>query len=224
MGFGDTQTSVDLTRWHEGDEEALNSLLERHLAWITRKVRARIGRKLRAKTESGDIVQDALVRFLRYGPPFIVSDDRQFRLLMAHVVENVLRDKHAWFSAQRRDMERERSLPEDTVLNLDPPEEGVKTPSGILFEKEREAWIALGVELLRPRDREIVILRHWQGFTFPEIGEQYDILAGAARSRYRTALGRLQKILGALKVGDIERALAMESPDLDSDFKSTDDD
>ena len=54
------------------------------------------------KVESSDIVQDAALQFLKYGPRFILSDEEKFRALLVRIVENVLRDKHDWFSARRR--------------------------------------------------------------------------------------------------------------------------
>jgi hypothetical protein len=61
--------------------------------------------------ESGDVVQEAAVQFLNYGLRFIISDDKRFRGLLARIVENVLRDKHDWFTAQRREIARQRPLP-----------------------------------------------------------------------------------------------------------------
>jgi len=82
--------------------------LERHLPWIQKQVRLRLGSKLRAKGETCDYVQDAVVQFLHYGPRIMISSDRQFRALLARIVENALCDKHDWFTARRRDMTYEK--------------------------------------------------------------------------------------------------------------------
>ena len=69
-----TETSVSLKKWHQGDMASLETLLKRHLSWIQNRVRQRIGTKLRHQLESCDIVQDAALQFLQYGPRFLLSD------------------------------------------------------------------------------------------------------------------------------------------------------
>ncbi|MFH1998334.1 MAG: sigma factor-like helix-turn-helix DNA-binding protein, partial [Planctomycetota bacterium] len=94
----------------------------------------------------------------------------------------------------------ERPLPHDTVLSLDPPRgEAVKRPSQDAQEREGEAWIRLGLELLDPENREVVILRQWEGKTFPEIGGTLNITTEAATMRYKRAVERLAEKVGELR-------------------------
>ena len=60
-------TSIYLQQWHQGDQKALDSLIERHLAWIHEKVRGRLGGLLREKGETCDYVQDAVIQFMYPG-------------------------------------------------------------------------------------------------------------------------------------------------------------
>ena len=93
------------------------------------------------KGETCDYVQDAIVQFLQYGPRFTISNDARFRGLLAKIVENVLCNKYHWFIARRREIARERPLPSDTVLNLDPPRHAVDSPSMAADKHEQEAWV-----------------------------------------------------------------------------------
>ena len=65
-----SETRLLLGRWHGGDRSALDALLERDLPWIRQHVRRRLGANLRARMDSADVVQEAMVEFLRHAPPF----------------------------------------------------------------------------------------------------------------------------------------------------------
>jgi len=207
MDGEDDRTSDLLKRWHSGDPEGIQALLERHLPWIRDHVRRRVGPMLRGKGEISDYVQDAMVELLRYGPRFHVSDEGRFRVLMARLIDNGLRDKWDWFKARRRDIARERPLAAGTILELDPPRTTTETPSRILMREEREAWIRFGIELLAEADREVIILRQWDRLAFEAIGERLEISAEAARKRFSRALGRLGDIVDALRQGKIDSVI-----------------
>lgn len=49
---------------------------------------------------------------------------------------------------------------------------------------------------LPPEQREVVVLKVWQGHTFGEIGRLLDIPPNTASSRYRYALEKLRAVLG----------------------------
>ena len=102
-----------------------------------------------------------------------------------------MRNQHDWFTARRREFAKERPLPTSTVIALDPPKEGVKTPSVSVARHEEEAWVRLALELLNPDDKEVLILRQWDKLSFKEIGERLGIEANAARMRTSRALRRL---------------------------------
>jgi RNA polymerase sigma-70 factor (ECF subfamily) len=200
-------TSRFLQDWHHGDPQGLESLLERHLSWIQSFVHHKLSDLLRRKAETGDIVQDAVVQFLRYGPRFHLSDDRQFRALLCRIVENVLRDKYDWFTAKRRSIAMERPLPEDTVLNLDPAHGGVDSPSQIVQQHEQEAWVRLGLELLEPESRQVIILREWEELSFTDVGKKMGTSRDTARRRYMEAIYQLMNKVRELRAGDLDTAL-----------------
>jgi RNA polymerase sigma factor (sigma-70 family) len=146
-----------------------------------------------------------MIQFLQYGPRFTLSDDARFRALMLKIVENTLRNQHDRFTARRREIARERPLPPDTVLPLDPPEGEVNTPSQSVERRENEAWIRMGMEFLDPKDRELIVLRQWDKLTFVEIGERLGITETAARLRHRRTVSRLGEKVWALRSGKLDR-------------------
>lgn len=190
-----------LDRWHGGDEAALEELLALHGSWIHHRVRRRLGAALRKKVESVDIVQDALVELLKYGPRFTVEGQGQFRALMGQIVENRIRDARDWFSAQRRTMSREQRLSE-SILDLSGV--GITRPDKKAEKLEWEQLVKLAVTLLDAEDREVIMKRQWDELQFDEIGEQLDISPDAARMRFNRALPKLALKIEALQAGRIE--------------------
>jgi len=185
-------------------KEFLNSLLRRNLPWIHDRVRRRLGPRLRRKDESLDVVQDAVLQFLEYGPQVVITNENHFRALLARIAENVLCDRNDWFSAQRRAISRERPLPSDTVLVVDPPRKRQSSPSCFADRHEREGWIRFGIELLDEEDRELIVFRDWQHLSFRGVGERLGITEDAARMRYRSALCRLSTKVAMLRHGEID--------------------
>lgn len=203
MKMGKTETSVLLEQCHEGDPNGLDTLVERHLPWIHDKVRQKLTPLLRGKGETCDYVQDAMVQFLRYGPRFTLADEEHFRAMMLRIVESTLLNRYDWFTAQRRAIARERPLPTDTVLSLDPLHSNAKTPSTSAQGHEQEAWIRLGIEFLDPEYREILVLRKWEDLSFNVIGERLGISSEAARKKCSRAINRLSDKVWELRAGNL---------------------
>jgi RNA polymerase sigma factor (sigma-70 family) len=208
-------TKLLLARWHEGDAAALHALVQAHLSWIEARVRLRLGPMLRARAETADFVQEAVIDVLQYGPRFVVSDPDQFRGLLARIVENTLRDRVEHFAAKKRDAARERALPSDTVLALDPPRQECARPSEAASARESAALLELALCLLDPGDREVIVLRQKDDLAFAEIGRRLGIAEDAARFRFHRALPRLARCMEQLQRGEVDGALraAGEAPE-----------
>ncbi|MEW6745262.1 MAG: sigma-70 family RNA polymerase sigma factor [Planctomycetota bacterium] len=138
---------------------------------------------------------------------FTVSDDETFRALLARVVENTIKDRRDWFRARRRTISKECRLPSDTVLDLNRGAGRQQTPSEAAHRNEQEAWVRLAIELIDPKDREIIVLREWDGLEFAAVGERLGMSAEAARKRFGRALSRLGESVCALRRGDSRQAL-----------------
>lgn len=193
-----------LLRWHADDAGALDALLEQNIDWIRAHVRKRLGEALRAKAETDDFVQEAVIEMLRYGPRFVVESRAQFRALLATIVENVLRGKHQWFHRRRRAVAKEQPLDAGSVLDLDHPTSGGPTPSQAAVRQENEAWIRLALELVGPEERELIMAREWDRRSFADIGSELGIEVDAARMRFQRAVGKLARLAKQLRDGRLE--------------------
>jgi RNA polymerase sigma-70 factor (ECF subfamily) len=200
-------TDTLLKRHYQGDESALRLLLEAHLPYVQRMVRNRLGDRLRWKVETNDLVQEAVLEFLRYGPKVVLTDERHLRALLARIVQNVIGNQHEWFQRRRREMCRERPLPEDSVLELDGTVRPVTRPSEAAARAETEGLMRLALELLDPADRDVIVLREWDGLEFAAIGERLGLGPDAARMRYARALPRLAERMRRLLRGELVAAV-----------------
>lgn len=205
------ETALFLRQWHDGNQDALGALLERHMPWVKDQVRRHMTALLRRKGETVDYVQDAMYQFLRFAPRFDVANEAHFRAILLTIARNALHNRYDWFTARRREIARENPLPSDTILSLDPPKEAVKTPSISAEEHEREAWVRFGMEFLEAEDRELLVLHKWDDLSFVEIGKQLGISADAARMRHNRAVRRLGDKIWALRSGNLENVVA-ENP------------
>lgn len=208
MVDGKVLTSVALMDWHGGERESLEQILQRHLPWINSKVRQRMSPLLRKKAETADFVQDALVNFLDHAPNFVLASEEDFKALLLTIAQNVMHNKYNWFTAKRRAVARERPIPADTVLCLDPQNDGPSTPSASADKHERQAWVRFGMEFLNPDYREILVLRQWDGLSFSEIGTRLGISSDAAWMKHRRAVDKLAHAVFLLRAGKLRQILS----------------
>lgn len=196
----DDETLRLLHAWCAGDQAARDRLIQLELPWIRDHVRRRLGPKLRARAETQDYVQEALIQVLDHGPRFITGDRARFRAMLARVIENHLRDLVDFHAAGKRNPAREQPLPTESVLDLDHAR-AITRPSEHAVRNEQRAWLQLAIELLEPDDRRILLLRQWQELEFAAIAAQLAITEDAARMRFQRALPRLARKLEELLRG-----------------------
>jgi len=197
------ETQLLLRRWHAGEAQALDELLRQNLPWIRVYVHNQMGPLLRQRGDTGDYVQEAMLDVMRYGPRFLIPDREQFRALVARTVVNVLHDQRDWHSARQRDPRRERS---ESVLDFTAVGSAT-SPSAAAERTETGDLVRLGLELLEPEDRKVVLLREWDGAAFPAIGQALGITEDAARMRFQRALKKLAGCIQRLRLGDVSGAL-----------------
>lgn len=204
MTAGDAPTLVLLQRWHGGDRAALDALIARELPWLRREVGHRIGDELRARAAPEDLVQQALVDVLQHGPRFSVDDEGHFRALLLRIVENTIRKAIRDGRRQKRWAGREEPLPSGSVAALSV---GSTRPASAADRNERRAWVQLALDLLDPKDREIVLRRQWEGHSHADIGRDLGIGEEAARKRFERALARLAQLVARLRSGQVDAVL-----------------
>ena len=69
------------------------------------------------------------------------------------------------------------------------------SPEDIVVQKDVEEQVGIALMYLKPEDRAIVCLKHFQGFSYQEIGYILDISDKTVKSRLFTARRRLKDVL-----------------------------
>ena len=208
---GDAEPEVHLLlrRWFQArDQAALDALLRRCWSHLHRYAHDRLGHHLRSKEDTGDVVQEAVLDFMRYTPSFEVANEQHLRALLYKLVDGVLAGHHHWFARMRRDVARERPLPSGTTVGLEPAGARDPSPSKAAQADEREASLRLAITSLPPLDQKIVILRTYKSASFVDIAAEVGLGEEAARKRYARALKKLSAKLQALADGRIDDFLA----------------
>jgi len=189
-----TQHLVNLAR--EGDETALNQLCSVYAARVLWLVRLRMGKELRSKLESMDVVQDVLIYAVRDLGDFIYKTEGDFVRWLSGVVENRIRDNLDKLHANKRDIRKEVRLnsdqiaPEDShVRAVDPID--TKTPSAIMSKSEDFDRLATAIDTLKPEYKEVIILTKIEGLSYQEIGDKLGKSADAIRMLVSRAMGAL---------------------------------
>lgn len=168
----------------EGDRSAVDRLCRVHGERIRRIVRLRIDRRLRAKIDSVDVVQDALIQALAGLEHFTYTNEGDFLRWLTRIAENRLRDILDNFHAGRRDIRREipfrkiaRQSKGDSFSITGPVQ--TTTPSVLLSRKEQLDRLETAIDHLKPEYREVIVLSRIERLSHEEIAARLDKSTGA---------------------------------------------
>jgi RNA polymerase sigma-70 factor (ECF subfamily) len=197
---GQNETDQLLERAGRGDPAARQLLLARHRDRLHRMVALRLDRRLAARVDPSDIVQESLAEahrhlaeYLRDRPLPFYAWLRQFAWgRVAKLYEHHVR-------AQRRSVTREEAppLPDNSVAQLAQRLiSSATSPSRRLVREEQRDRVRAALGLLKPPDREVLVLRYLEGLSNGETAAVLGMTEGAVGMRHLRALERLRALLG----------------------------
>jgi RNA polymerase sigma-70 factor (ECF subfamily) len=185
-----------------GQGEALGRLLESYRAYLTVLARVQIGRRLQGKVDASDAVQEAFLGAYRDFAQFRGSTEREFvawmRQVLASVLANLVRHYHG---TQRRDVRLERQLAVELEQSSQALDRGLvmvqSTPSQQAVRREQSVLIAEALARLPAEFRDLLILRHLEGLTFPEVSQRLGRSVDSLKKQWPRALAGLRRLLEA---------------------------
>jgi RNA polymerase sigma-70 factor (ECF subfamily) len=179
-----TQELVALAK--DGDQSALNRLYTAYAERVRWMVRFRMGKELRSKLESMDLVQETFIHALRGLEGFTYKDEGDFVRWLSKIAENELHGNLRRLHAGKRDIRKEVKLDnhESTtgggfLGTLGPTK--ATTPSVIMSRKEDLTRLEKAMDRLKPQYREAIVLTKIEGLSYGEIGAKLDMSADAVR-------------------------------------------
>jgi RNA polymerase sigma-70 factor (ECF subfamily) len=184
-----------------GEDGALGRLLERYRAYLTLLARLQIGRRLQGKADEADMVQDTFLEAARHFSQFRGETEPEFtawlRQILATCLAHLVR---RYYGTQARDVRLERMLEDELDQSSRALDRGLiaeqSSPSQRASRREQTVLLADALGRLPPDYREVIILRHLEGLTFPEVAKRMGRSLDSVEKLWVRALPRLRRALG----------------------------
>jgi RNA polymerase sigma factor (sigma-70 family) len=199
-------------RAQAGEVEALDELFTRYYDLMVEQARRRLGGKLRSKEEPDDLAQTTFREAHRDFGSYTYRGEGSLLRWLIQILQNKIRDRAEFYSARKRDVDRERSMElgspgsGDEVFRLD-PEAGDLTVTRQVRRKEEEELIQDALGRLSEDHREAITRVFFGGQTLRQAGESMGGRSeDAVRMLLRRAEARLRDILAGKLGGSGEEA------------------
>jgi len=194
------QTEHLLREIQAGNEQAVDELLNRHREPLRQMIHFRLDRGISSRVDASDVIQDVLLEANRRLRNYIAQPQMPFHLWLRQLAQDQMIDLHRRHHAQRRSVDRERSLNArfgdqsslDLAAQLADKE---LTPAASMIRKELEERFLQALDQLEETDREVIVMRHIEQMGNGEIARVLNLSEPAAGMRYLRALRRLRGIL-----------------------------
>jgi RNA polymerase sigma-70 factor (ECF subfamily) len=197
----DTDDLLDRTSW--GDDGARDLLLERHRARLKSMIAVRLERRLQARFDPSDVVQEVLHEAAEHLDDYLKERPLPFHAWLREIAWKRLVDlRRKHIAAGKRSILREQpfdpGLSDESAAALaDRLVASATSPSQKLLDQELRVRVREALEALPPLDREVLILRYLERLSPRETAEALGISNGAASTRHTRALARLRELLDA---------------------------
>jgi len=189
------QIDLLLERAASGDGLAREQLLEQHRQRLKRMIALRLDRRLAARLDASDVVQEALVEAARRLDNYLRDRPIPYYPWLRRLACDRLDKAHRRHTAGRRNVGREEvRLAEDSALELAGRlAASISGPSQAALRRERRQQVRAALDRLPPTDREVLALRFLERLNTAEAAAVLEITPGAIRVRVIRALERLRE-------------------------------
>lgn len=188
-----------LDRAGRGDARARDELFAQHRDRLRRLIAVRLNRRLSARLDPSDLVQDVLAEAHRQLAGYLRERPLPFYPWLRQIAWRRLIDIHRkHVLAGRRSVRREAApaLPDESVAELADLLVGSRsTPSQQLMREELRARVRTALLELGERGREVLVMRYLEQLAMAEIAAVLGVGEGAVKVRHLRALRRLHAAL-----------------------------
>lgn len=175
-----------LAKAKAGSSDALNLLYERCATRLLAFIRLRLGPNLRARLESRDILQSALLKSVAHFREFKGNDTRALMGWLARIAENQIRDAVDHQHRARRDAACELPLDESAPIQA-----VTRSALSRVILGEDARRLEQAIESLSDAHREIILLRKFEELSFGEIARRLGKSEDACRMLLARAMAAL---------------------------------
>ena len=202
MSRSQPDTDQLLKQASEGNDHAVDLLLQRHRRRLRRMVALRIDARLLARVDASDVVQEAVTLAAQRLPQYLRDRPVPFYPWLRQIAWQRLIDLHRrHIKAARRTVTRqqplEMMLSDRSAVQLANRLVGSATsPSQKLARKEQRERVRVALAKMRPADREILVLLYLEQLSIRETSAVLRITERAVTMRHLRALQRIRPLLG----------------------------
>ncbi len=184
-----------------GDAATLGRLLETYRRYLALLARMQIGQRLQGKVDASDVVQETFLEAHRNFPRFRGASEAEFvgwlRQILAGNLADLLR---RYLGAKGRDIRLEREIQDAFDRSSVLLDRGLvaphSSPSQQAVRREQAVILADALEQLPDDYRDVLVLRHLEGLTFPEVARRMGRSLDSVEKLWMRGLARLRQIMG----------------------------
>jgi RNA polymerase sigma-70 factor (ECF subfamily) len=201
MGSQESDTEELVRRAAGGDREAADRLLTEHRDRLRRMVAIRMDKRLAARLDPSDIVQDALYDASQKLPEYLQQRLLPFYPWLRQLAWKRLVAAHRrHVGAQARSVTREEheamALPDHSASQLASRLLSSGTsPSVQVIHEELQAKVQQVLARMGTHDRDVLVLRYLEQLSTAETAAVLGLTVDGVKSRQRRALQRLRNLL-----------------------------
>jgi RNA polymerase sigma-70 factor (ECF subfamily) len=192
-----------LSEARTGDAAKLGRLLEVYRRYLALLARVQIGQHLQGKVDASDIVQETFLEAHRNFAGFRGTSEGEFICWLRRILAGKLADLvRRYLGTQGRDVRLEReidhALDRSSIMlgqGLISPQ---ASPSQQVEHREQTVLLADALQKLPADYREVLILRHLEGMTFPEIAKKMGRSLDSVEKLWMRGLVKLRQAFGEL--------------------------
>jgi RNA polymerase sigma-70 factor (ECF subfamily) len=168
-------------------------------------VAVRLDRRIAARVDPSDIVQEALADAARRLDDYLRERPMAYYPWLRRLTWDRLDKAHRRHTARRRSVNREEpaDLPDESAVKLAERLLAPNTdPARAAIQKEKRQRARALLDRLAAGDREVLVLRFLERLSTTETAAVMNITPGAVRLRLMRALDRLRHYLGDDSLGE----------------------
>lgn len=185
-----------LTQARGGRDDALAEVLERYRSYALLLGRLQIPAGLRNKVSASDLVQEAFIRARETFGGFRGTTEAELLAWLRRVLASQLARQLRHHHAQRRDARQEQQLEASMVRSSQAISRAFQasdtSPSQQAARREEAVILANALAAMPSEHREVLVLRHLEGQSFPAIARKMGRELENVKSLWRRALKQLR--------------------------------
>jgi RNA polymerase sigma-70 factor (ECF subfamily) len=194
----------------QGDPAAAGALLERYRERLRQMVALRLDRRLWARLDPSDVVQDTLAEAACKLPTYARQRPIPFYPWLRQLAGERLIQLHRWHVRTGK-----RTVGREVGHGLPLPDESAQalahrlvardsSPSAGVLRAEQRGLVRAALAGLAEGDREVLVLRYLEHFSTREIAVMLGLTESGVKTRQLRALRRLRDLLGNEFLRDLQ--------------------